>query len=328
MRRREFFTLLGGAAASPLVAHAQGPDRIKRIGWLDGTSCVDQETQTRIEVFRRELERLGWIEGRTVEIVARFDALDPDRNRAHVAEFIAMSPDVIVATSPPSITALMKETRAIPIVFPLMTDPVALGFAKNLARPGYNVTGFTHFGETTATKWLELLREIVPGVIRIAVLVDPRNPTGDLYISSIEAAASSLRVPLTMAPARDDAEIEQAITNFAQEPNGGLIVPPGPFSNVHRQTIRKVATQHRLPAVYPWRYLVIEGGLISYGPDALDMYRRTASYVDRILRGANPAELPIQAPTKFELVINLKTAKALGLDVPPALLARADEVIE
>jgi putative tryptophan/tyrosine transport system substrate-binding protein len=329
MQRCEFMTLLGGAAVTwPLAALAQRLERIKRIGWLDGTSGADSDTRARVEAFRRELERLGWAEGRTVEIVARFDAIDPDRNRAHVAEFIAMTPDVIVATSPPSISALMKETRAIPIVFPLMTDPVALGFAKNLARPGYNVTGFTHFGETTATKWLELLREVAPGVSRIAVLVDPRNPTGDLYINSIEAAASSLRVPLIIARARDDAEIEEVIAAFAQKPNGGLIVPPGPFANVHRETIRKLAARHRLPAIYPWRYLVVEGGMMSYGPDLLDMYRRTASYVDRILKGANPADLPIQAPTKFQLVINLETTKALGLDVSPTLLARADEVIE
>jgi ABC-type uncharacterized transport system substrate-binding protein len=240
-----------------------------------------------------------------------------------------MAPDVIIATSPSSISALLKETKTIPIVFPLMTDPVGLGFAESLARPGGNVTGFTHFGETTATKWLELLREVAPGVRRIAVLVDPRNPTGDLYISSIEAAASLLRVPLTMARATDQVEIERVITAFArQQPNGGLIVPPGPFSNVHRKTILTLAARYRLPAIYAWRYLVVDGGLISYGPDLLDMYRRTASYVDRILKGTNPADLPIQGPTKFELVINLTTAKALGLEIPPTLFARADEVIE
>jgi putative tryptophan/tyrosine transport system substrate-binding protein len=329
MKRREFITLLGGAAAAwPLTVFAQRAERIKRIGWLDGTSGADADTQARLGVFRRELEALGWVEGRTVEIIGRFAAIDPDQNRAHVTEFIAMAPDVIVATSPPSISALMKETRTIPIVFPLMTDPVALGFAENIARPGGNVTGFTHFGETTATKWLELLREIAPDVVRVAVLVDPRNPTGDLYTNSIEAAASSLRIPLTIARARHDAEIERVIAAFAQEPNGGLIVPPGPFGNVHRETILKLAARHRLPAVYPWRYLAIDGGLMSYGPDLFDMYRRTASYVDRILKGANPADLPIQAPTKFELIINLKTAKALGLEVPPTMLARADEVIE
>ena len=324
-QRRHFITLLGGTAVSwPLAALAQRPERIKRIGWLDGSSGADPKTQVRLGTFRRELEALGWVEGRTVEIVARFDAIDPDRNRDHVAEFIATTPDVIVATSPPSISALIKKTRTIPIVFPLMTGPVALGFAENLARTGGNVTGFTHFGETTATKWLELLREVSPGVIRIVVLVDPRNPTGDLYVSSIETAASSLRAPLTMARAGNDAEIEQVIAAFAQEPNGGLIVPPGPFGSVHRETILKLAARHRLSAVYPWRYLVVEGGLMSYGPDLLDMYRRTASYVDHILKGANPADLPIQAPTKFELVINLKTANALGLPldsdrVPPAL---------
>jgi putative ABC transport system substrate-binding protein len=326
MRRRDFMTLLGGAAAAwPVAARAQRQERTKRIGWLDGTSGADPEMLARLEAFRRGLEALGWVEGRTVEIVARFDAVDPDRNRAHVAELIATAPDVIVSANPPSISALMKEAPAIPIVFPLMTDPIALGFAKSLARPGGNVTGFTHFGETTAAKWLELLREIAPGVIRIAILVDPRNTNTDLYIAS---AAFSLRIPLTVARTTDDAEVEEFVAAFAKEPNGGLIVPPGPFGQIHRKTILKVAALHRLPAVYPWRYFVVDGGLMSYGPDLLDMHRRTASYVDRILKGANPADLPIQGPTKFELVINLKTAKALGLDVPLHLLQRADEVIE
>jgi putative ABC transport system substrate-binding protein len=328
MKRREFITLLGGAAVWPMAAHAQRLERTRRIGWLDGTSGADPETLARLKAFRRELEALGWVEGRTVEIVARFDAIDPDRSRAHVAELIAMAPDVIVSANPPSISALMREAPSIPIVFPLMTDPIALGFAKSLAHPGGNVTGFTHFGESTATKWLELLREMAPGVIRVAILVDPRNANTDVYIGSINVAASSLRIPLTLARTSDDAEVERLIAAFALEPNGGLIVPPGPFGNVHRKTILKVAALHRLPAVYPWRYFVVDGGLMSYGPDVLDMHRRTASYVDRILRGANPADLPIQGPTKFEFVINLQTAKALGLEVPPSLLARADEVIE
>jgi putative ABC transport system substrate-binding protein len=310
MIRREFITLLGAAAVGyPLGALAQTSDRMRRIGWLDGTSGADPETVARLEAFRRDLEALGWIEGRTIQIITRFGAIDPDRNRAHVAEFIAIAPDLIVATSPLSISALMKGTPSIPIVFPLMTDPVALGFAKKLARPGGSVTGFTHFGESTATKWLELLREIAPSVTRIAILIDPRNATGDLYVTSIEAAASSLQVPLVLARARDDAEIEEVVASFAREPNGGLIVPPGPFVNVHRATILSLASRHRLPAVYPWRYLAVAGGLMSYGPDLLDMYRQTASYVDRILKGAKPAELPIQGPTRFDFVINLKTAR-------------------
>jgi ABC-type uncharacterized transport system substrate-binding protein len=326
--RRKFISVLGSAGAWPLVARAQRSERAKRIGWLDGTSGADPETLARLETFRRELEALGWVEGRTVEIVARFDAIHPDRSRAYVAELIAMAPDVIVSANPPSISALMKEAPNIPIVFPLMTDPIALGFAKSLARPGRNVTGFTHFGETTAAKWLELLREIAPGVTRIAILVDPRNTNTDVYIGSINRAASSLRIPLTVAWTSDDAEVEQFIAAFALEPNGGLIVPPGPFGNVHRKAILKVAALHRLPAVYPWRYFVVDGGLMSYGPDLLDMHRRTASYVDRIFKGANPADLPIQGPTKFEFVINLRTARALGIEIPPTLLARADEVIE
>src|SRR5262245_59554119 len=329
VRRREVIALLGGAAAAwPLAARAQRQERTKRIGWLDGTSGADPETLARLEAFRRELETLGWHEGRTVEIVARFGAVDPDRSRAHVAELIAIAQDVIVSDNPHSISALIKPAPTIPIVFPLLTDPIALGFAKSLARPGGKVTGFTHFGETTATKWLELLREIAPGVIRIAILVDPRNANTDLYIASINTAASSLRIPLTVARTSDDAEVEELVAAFAKEPNGGLIVPPGPFGQVHRKTILKVAALHRLPAMYPWRYFVVDGGLISYGPDLLDMHRRTASYVDRILKGANPADLPIQGPTKFELVINLKTAKALSLDVPLHLQQLADEVIE
>ena len=236
--RREFMTLLGGVAAAawPLPVRAQRPERTRRIGWLDGISGADPETLARLDAFRGELEALGWLEGRTVEIVARFDAIDPVRSRAHVAELIAMAPDVIISANPPSISALIKDAPTIPIVFPLMTDPIALGFAKSLGRPGGNVTGFTHFGESTATKWLELLREIAPSVIRIAMLVDPRNTNTDLDVGSINEAASSLRIPLTVARASDDTEIEQILAAFAREPNGGLIVPPGPFGNVHRKT--------------------------------------------------------------------------------------------
>jgi putative tryptophan/tyrosine transport system substrate-binding protein len=328
IRRREFITLLGGAAVAwPDVARAQQAERKKRIGWLDGTGD-DPETRARLTAFRQRLQTLGWIEGRNVEIIARFRAADPDQNRTYVAELLGLVPDVIVSTNPPSISALMKETRTIPIVFPIMSDPVALGFAESLARPGGNVTGFTHFEPVTATKWLELLREVAPGVNRIATLVDPRNSTGDMYVHALEAAAASLSLPFTTARARDGAEIEQAISSFARESNGGLVLPPGPLQAVHRELIVKLAARHRLPAVYPWRYMVVDGGLISYGPDVLEMYRGAATYVDRILKGEQPAELPVQASTKFELVINLKTAKALGLEVPPTLLARADEVIE
>jgi len=328
MRRREFITLLGGASASwPFVARGQQPERRKRIGWLDGTS-EDSETRARLTAFRKSLEALGWFEGRNVEIIARFGAADPDRNRAYVAELLGLMPDVILSTNPTSISALMKETRILPVVFPIMSDPVALGFAESLARPGGNVTGFTHFEPATATKWLELLREIAPRVNRIAVLVDPRNPTGDLYVNALKAAAASLNLPFTTARAREGGEIEQVIGAFSRESNGGLILPPGPLQAVHRELIVKLAARHRLPAVYPWRYMVADGGLMSYGPDVIDMYRRAATYVDRILKGEKPADLPIQAATKFELAINLKTATALGLEVPPTLLARADEVIE
>ena len=294
MTRREFITLLGGAATWPLAARAQEQERKKRIGWLDGTAD-DSETRARLTAFRQKLQALGWIEGRNLEIIARFAAADPNRNRTYVAELLGLTPDVIVSSNPPSISALMKETRTIPIVFPLISDPVALGFAASLARPGRNVTGFTHFEPATATKWLELLREIAPSVSRVATLVDPRNPTGNLYVHALEAAAASLSLPLTTAPAHDGAEIEQAIGAFARNSNGGLIFPPGPLQAVHRELIVKLAAQHRLPAVYPWRYMVVEGGLMSYGPDVPDMYRGAATYVDRILKGEKPADLPVQA---------------------------------
>ena len=328
MRRRDFITLLGGTAAAwPLGARAQQAGRKKRIGWLDGTGD-DPETRARLTAFQQRLQAHGWIEGRNIEMIVRFRAADPDRNQTHVAELLGLAPDVIVSTNPSSISALMKETRTIPIVFPIMSDPVALGFAESLARPGGNVTGFTHFEPATATKWLELLREIAPSVNRISALVDPRNPTGDMYVQSLEAAAASMSLPFMTARVRDDAEIELAIGAFARELNGGLILPPGPLQALHRELIVKLAARHRLPAVYPWRYMVVDGGLMSYGPDVLDMYRGAATYVDRILKGEKPAALPIQASTKFALVINLKTAKALGIEIPSTLLAPADEVIE
>ena len=260
--------------------------------------------------------------------IARFGAADPDRNRTYVAELLGLTPDVLVSTNPTSISAFMKETRVIPIVFPIMSDPVALGFAESLARPGGNVTGFTHFEPAMATKWLELLKEVAPGVKRIAILIDPRTPTGTLYVRAVEAAAATLRLPLTTARVRDGAEIEQAIGAFARESSGGLILPPGPLQAIHRELIVKLAARHRLPAIYPWRYMAADGGLMSYGPDVLDMYRRAAAYVDRILKGERPADLPIQASTKFELVVNLKTAKAIGLTIPELFLLRANEVIE
>jgi putative ABC transport system substrate-binding protein len=325
-KRREFITLIGGAAVTwPLATYAQ---TMKRIGWLDATSSADPETQMRLSVFRQELQTLGWVENRTLEIIARFDAIDATQRRTHIAEMRAMAPDVIVTNYTTVISELVKESPTTPIVCTLMPDPVALGLAKSLAHPGGNVTGFTHFGESTAAKWLELLREIAPSVSRIAVLVDPRNTTVDIYVAAIKNAASLIRLPLSVAAAHDAGEIEQVVAAFAQEPNGGLIVPPGPLGQRHRQTIVEVAALHHLPAAYAWRYFVADGGLLSYGPDLFDMHRRAASYVDRILKGTKPADLPIQGPTRFQFVVNLKTARALGLSVPPTLLAIADEVIE
>jgi putative tryptophan/tyrosine transport system substrate-binding protein len=327
MRRREFIAGLGGAAAGwPLAARAQQARR-RRIGFLLGISD-GADALSRFSAFQQALETFGWVDGRNIEIVARFGAADADRNRAHVAELIALAPDVIVSSNAPSIIALMKGTRTIPIVIANTTDPVALGFVESLSRPGGNVTGFTNFEQATATKWLELLLEIAPGLIRVAVLVDPRDPPENPYVLAIRRSASSLGIALVTAYARDVAETEQALDALAQQPNGGLIVPPGAGPSSHRQLVLGLAARYRLPAIYGFSDWVAAGGLISYGPDVLDLYRQPASYVDRILKGAKPADLPVQQPSKFGLVINLKTAKALGLTIPETLLATADEVIQ
>jgi putative ABC transport system substrate-binding protein len=350
---RAFSSLLGPAAFWRSAARARQGDWRKRIGWLDAASddsqtrarltafreklqtlgwfdgaSDDSETRTRLSAIRKRLEALGWFDGRNVEITARFGAADPSRNQIYVADLLNSAPDVILATDATSISALMKETRTIPIVCPIMTDLAALDFTESLARPSGNVTGFIHFEPTTATKWVELLREIAPSVNRIAILVDPGNSIGDRCVNAAEVAAVSLGVPSTKPRARDGAELEQVISAFAQEPDGGMILPPAALQAFPRDLIVKLAARHRLPAVYPRREMVLDGGLMSYGPDVLDMYRRAATYVDRILKGEKPADLPIHASTKFELVINLKTAKGLGLELPPALLNRADEVIE
>jgi putative tryptophan/tyrosine transport system substrate-binding protein len=329
MNRRAFVSALGTAAlAWPLAARAQQPARMKRVAFVIG---LDDHTEgrARFAAFRQGLEALGWTEGRNIEIVARFGTADPDRNRTVVAELLNLAPDVIVTSNTITVSALMRESRTIPIVLANMSDPVAQGFAESLARPGGNVTGFTSFFEgAIATKWLELLREIAPGMIRVAVLIDPQETTGPIFVSALEAATASLGIQLTTARVRDDAEIERAVEAFARVPNGGLIVPPGPRVATRRAVILKLAGRRRLPAIYGFPYIVREGGLMSYGPDVIDLYRRPASYVDRILKGAKPADLPIQQPTKFELVVNLKTAKALGLEVPLHLQQLADEVIE
>jgi putative ABC transport system substrate-binding protein len=329
MKRREFVTLLGGAAASwPLAARSQQSSRMKRIGYVGGHD-EDAVGRAFIAAFRQGLSVLGWIEGRNIEITARYGASDPDRSRTYVVEMLRLAPDMIVTDNGPTVAAILKETGTIPIVMPLTSDPVAKGFAESLAHPGGNVTGFALFEPAIATKWLELLREIAPGVTRIAVLADPLPDTSAmLYVRAVEPAASSLGLQLTTLRVHDDAEIEQTIESFVRGPGGGLIVPSGPWLANRSALIVGLAARHRLPAVYAARERAVDGGLISYAPDMLDMFRRSGSYVDRILKGAKPADLPIQLPTRFELVINLKTAKALGLTVPLSLITRADEVIE
>jgi putative ABC transport system substrate-binding protein len=264
----------------------------------------------------------------TVEIVARFGTADPERNRANVTEIIALAPDVIVASNPISIAASIRAASTIPIVFTLQPDPIAEGFVASLARPGGNITGFTSVEPAMAGKWVELLKQVAPAIKRVALLDDPATPLAGLFARTFADAAAALAIESIILPVRDDAEIDRAIDDFARQPNGGLILPPSAGIGAKRASIIALAAKHRVPAIYAWRYLAVEGGLMSYGPDVLDLYRRPASYVDRILKGTKPADLPVQQPTKFELVINLKTAKALGLDVPVQLQQLADEVIE
>ncbi len=326
--RRAFITLLGGVAVAwPLAARAQQPERMRRIGFLIGIGD-DAEARARFAAFRQGLAALGWIEGRNVEIIARFGGADPERNRAHVAEMIALAPDIVVTSNPASVAALIKAARTIPIVFTMQSDPVAAGFAESLARPGGNATGFAHFEQATVTKWLELLRQVAPSISRVAFMLDPEDIFGAQYLRALAAPASSLGIQLASVSVGNAVEFELAIEAFAREPSGGLIVPPSAGTAAKRATIIGLAAKHRLPAIYAFRYHAVQGGLMSYGPDIFDLYRRPASYVDRILKGAKAAELPIQFPTKYELVVNLKTAKALGLEVPVHLQQLADEVIE
>ena len=329
MRRREFISLLGGAAAWPLAARAQQPDRVRRIGVLMPGAADDPDYQTRNAAFLQGLGELGWTVGRNVRIEYRWGAGDLDRFRRYAAELVALSPDVVLAAAGSIVGAFQQASRTVPVVFVTTIDPVGGGWVESLSRPGTNATGFASYEFSMSGKWLELLKEIAPSVKRVAVIRDPSVPAGSGGLAAIQTVAPSLGVELTPVGVRDAAEIERAITTFARGSNGGVIMV-GPPSSVqrHRDLILALATRHRLPTIYPARSFVINGGLISYGADPIDQYRRAAGYVDRILKGEKPADLPVQAPTKYELVINLKTAKALGLDVPPTLLARADEVIE
>jgi putative tryptophan/tyrosine transport system substrate-binding protein len=327
--RRYCITLLGGAAAAwPLAARAQQPERMRRIVFLHSLAENDPEVQVRIAAFRQGLETLGWTENRNVQIEHRFSRGDLARIQAYTAEVVSSAPDLIVATSTPVTAALKQATHTIPIVFSVVNDPVGQGFVASLARPGGNITGFTFVDFPMIGKWLELLKEFAPGVKRIALAFNPDTaPYYPLFLSEL-GAARPLSVELSPMPVHDEAEIEAAVTAFVREPGGGLIVAPDPFINTRRWLIMALAHRHRLPAIYGFLQYVTEGALISYGPNTADIVRRSAAYVDRILKGEKPADLPVQAPTKYDLVINLQTARGLGLVVPPSLIARADEVIE
>jgi putative ABC transport system substrate-binding protein len=329
VRRREFIKVVGGAAAGwPLAARGQQPERVRRIGVLLATTADDMEFQAWVGAFLQALALLGWTIGRNVRVDTRWATANAGEIRRHAAELSALAPDVILAHGASTVGALLQATRTVPIVSPVLGDPVGAGFVDSLARPGGNVTGFMSIEYGMAGKWLELLKETVPSVTRAAVLRDPSQGSGTSQFAAIQAVAPSLRVEVNPINIRDAEEIERAVAAFAHSANGGLIATAGPASTRHRDLIVKLAAQHTLPAVYYERFFVAGGGLISYGPDFIDQYRRAAGYVDRILKGEKPADLPVQAPTKYELVINLKTAKALGLTIPPSVLARADEVIE
>jgi len=329
MRRREFITLLGGAAASwPLAARAQQPERMRRIGVLTNLVADDPEAQARVGAFLQGLQELGWAVGRNMRIEYRWGAGDADRTRGYAAELVALAPDVILTSGASALAPLLQATRSVPVVFAQVPDPVGAGFVNSLARPGGNTTGFITYEYGLSGKWLELLTQIAPSVTRAAVIRDPAVSAGTGQWGAIQAVAPSVRVLVSPVNVRDAGEIERDVAAFARDSNSGLIVTSSPSAGLHRDLIVMLAARHRLPAVYYQRGFVTGGGLISYGPDFIDQYRRAAAYVDRILKGEKPADLPVQAPTKYELVINLKTAKAMGFTFPPAVLASADEVIE
>jgi putative tryptophan/tyrosine transport system substrate-binding protein len=329
MRRREFITLLGGATATwPLAARAQQPDRTRRIGALIGFAEGDQEQRARTAAFLNRLRELGWTDGRNIQIDYRYTDGDTDRMRVAANELVALSPDLILAQTNPVLAALRQATSSVPIVFVQVSDPVGGGFVASLARPGGNMTGFTNFEPEMGGKWLETLTEATRGLTRAAILLHPKIAAHAAFLRAAQAAAPTLGTTVIAAEAVDGSEIERSVSAFSADPNGGLIVLPSPLVILNRDPIIALAARYRLPAVYPYSFFANAGGLISYGIDQVEQWRRAASYVDRILKGEKPADLPAQQPTKYELVINLKTAKALRLEVPPTLLARADEVIE
>jgi putative ABC transport system substrate-binding protein len=329
VNRRALIALFGGAAAAwPLAARAQQPDRMRRIGALMYLAADDPDSPARVAAFARALQELGWTEGRNIRIDYRWGAGDLDRVRRYAADLVALSPDVILVSSGSALAALQNATRAVPIVFVNVSDPVGAGYVASLARPGANITGFTLFEWGTTAKWLELLKQIAPGMTRAAVIRDPSITSGTAQLAAIQAVAPSLGVELTPVDVRDASGIEHTIAGFKRGSNCGLIVTASPSAVRRRELIIALGAKYRLPAVYPIRLFVASGGLMSYGPDEIEQHRRAASYVDRILKGEKPADLPVQTPTKYETVLNLKTAKALGLAVPDKLLVAADEVIE
>ncbi len=327
MKRRAFITLLGGAAAWPLVARAQQTTR-RRISALMNFDESDKDIRRRVSAFEQEITSLGWRIGIDLQMDYRWTGGDARRLRPLAAELEKSKPDVILVNGTPALSAVARETPSIPIVFVNVADPVTSGLVASLAKPGGNITGFTNFEFAMSSKWLELLKEVSPGLLRVAVIMDPENASASGFVQIIDAAASSLAMQAVVVDARSAAEIAPAIEVFAQQTRSGLVIMPGGFTTTNREQIIRLADKHRLPAVYPFRFHAVDGGLMAYGADNLDLFRRAGNYVHRILRGERPRDLPVQAPTKFEFVINLKTAKALGLDVPDRLLAIADEVIE
>jgi ABC-type uncharacterized transport system substrate-binding protein len=327
MRRREFITLLGGASAWPLAARAQQSERIRRIAVLTTLIEDSPDAQAGIRAFREALQKLGWTPGRNIQIDYRWSAVAADRLAEVTAELVALAPDVILANTTPAVMSVQKASRTVPIMFARVIDPVGSGLVASLSRPGGNATGFVSFEYALAGKWLELLKEVAPRVTRAAVLREPVVAAGIGQFAAIQSAGA-IGMDLSVIDLRDLREVEQAVAEFAHGPNGGLIVTGSIFATSHRDAIAALAARHKLPAVYPYRYYVLAGGLISYGPDPVDEYRRAAGYVDRILKGDKPADLPVQAPTNYELVVNLKAAKALGIDIPATVLSRAHDVIE
>lgn len=330
MQRREFIAVLGGAAAGwPLLARAQQTEKIRRIGVLVNLPERDPQTQMRLDTFRQNLAQLGWVEGRNAHIDYSFSVNTIEQGEAEAKKLIALRPDVLLAHGTPAVSALQKTTRSIPIVFVVVAEPVAMGFVDSLSHPGGNITGFSHLEPSLGAKWLELLKAAAPGLKHAATLFNPDTaPNANLFFRSAKASASKLAVDLVESPVHDPAGLEDAIARVASEPGGSLVILPDVFTGQHRQMIMERAAYYRLPAIYPFPNYAVEGGLISYGAHIGDLYRRSATYVDRILRGDKPSDLPVQQPTKYELTINLKTATALGLEIAPSLLALADEVIE